>query len=346
MRINDFREKLERVLKSLKSIFSPTKNESGVKVAPIKDVEETIADINWTNEQKEIFDRLQTGDLIYAQMPLSDKELEKVPEGHRTRPYYVIYKSKNVIDAFMCSSSPFNISDGFSTFTLYDCSYEGLTKTTYIDLGHIFQVPVNNIIRYLGPVNDNDFEEINRRFYKKNKKYYIEHFGETTKYSSLSPGDIIQRKDKNYIIVAFVGLYCRVVRINDKSNAKRGDCFYVYSGKHPWKVKINPQALFIKLSNGEKAAYTLNRGELNKINYHLEKYGGANCIPKGCIFNIGDICYYSYGSYNGKTQACLAYKEQRNSCKKIKCAGYIYYIDMRKQEIISDFSNVTSILSQ
>ena len=40
-----------------------------------------------TDEQKALFKKLQKGDMVWAKMPLSNKELEKIEEKHRIRPY-------------------------------------------------------------------------------------------------------------------------------------------------------------------------------------------------------------------------------------------------------------------
>lgn len=48
--------------------------------------------IECSTELKELFEQICHGDIVYAHMPLSEEQLAKIPEGHRTRPYYIAYK--------------------------------------------------------------------------------------------------------------------------------------------------------------------------------------------------------------------------------------------------------------
>ena len=46
-----------------------------------------------TPEQEELFESLEPGDVVYAKMPVSAKELKNIPEGHEVRPYLIVEKT-------------------------------------------------------------------------------------------------------------------------------------------------------------------------------------------------------------------------------------------------------------
>lgn len=300
----------------------------------------------YSKEQCDLYNRLRFGDLVYSYMPLSDEELDKVPEGHQARPYFVVSRAHERVDAYMCSSSPFIYSGEFDTYMLSNYSYDGLTKDTYINLKNKYRLPEENLIRYIGHVKGHDFDEICKRLYKTSKAGFVSWYEGADKYRYALPGDIIKRDGKLYVVVTDnIGCYLRVIRVLSNINTK-GSGFYIKAGQKSWKIKHSSEtAVFFKKIEDEKIYHTINKGEINKINNYLDKYGGAACIPKGFLFRIGvDNFYLSYGSYNGKTQVYHAYiNEEREGCQIVKIDNMSYSIDKKKQEVISDFSNVNYI---
>ena len=59
-----------------------------------------------TNFQKELFEQIQPGDLVYCKMPLTDRTLKHVPKGHRDRPYLIVKKSENEMYGYACTTHP------------------------------------------------------------------------------------------------------------------------------------------------------------------------------------------------------------------------------------------------
>lgn len=63
-----------------------------------------IQKINTIKNQKKLLDSLNQGDLVWAKMPLSKKELNTIKESHQIRPYLVVYKDYFNIYAYASSS--------------------------------------------------------------------------------------------------------------------------------------------------------------------------------------------------------------------------------------------------
>ena len=55
-------------------------------------------------EQRTIFSEVQVGDLLWCSMPLRKKELQKIEESHRIRPYLVVEKGNNFLLCYQSSS--------------------------------------------------------------------------------------------------------------------------------------------------------------------------------------------------------------------------------------------------
>ena len=49
--------------------------------------------------QEDIFNQISVGDLVYCTMPVTDKALKSIPEGHTTRPFLIVKKGKGQLSA-------------------------------------------------------------------------------------------------------------------------------------------------------------------------------------------------------------------------------------------------------
>ena len=49
--------------------------------------------------QEDIFNYISVGDLVYCTMPVTDKALKAIPEGHTTRPFLIVKKGKGQLSA-------------------------------------------------------------------------------------------------------------------------------------------------------------------------------------------------------------------------------------------------------
>ena len=58
----------------------------------------------YSKAEKEVFDAVEVGDLVYCQMPLSEEKLAGVPEGHKERPYVIVDKDEHFLYGYYCTS--------------------------------------------------------------------------------------------------------------------------------------------------------------------------------------------------------------------------------------------------
>ena len=56
--------------------------------------------------QEDIFNHISVGDLVYCTMPVTDKALKAIPEGHTTRPFLIVKKGKYELYGYACATHP------------------------------------------------------------------------------------------------------------------------------------------------------------------------------------------------------------------------------------------------
>ena len=147
------------------------------------------------NETSNIFS------LIWAKMPLSSYELDKVPEGHRVRPY-LVFKVENIEYGFPCTSKVFDKHSRYANDEVY-INFDHYNKTL-IKLSDVYRLPKENkyeLFKYISKEYEN---EIIKKI-KANVKYsnypekvvnYFENLD-----THLSIGDIVIKDDKLYNVV-------------------------------------------------------------------------------------------------------------------------------------------------
>lgn len=117
-----------------------------------------------TASQKDLFKNIQIGDLIWAKMPLSKKELKTIEKSHRTRPYLVISKTKYNIECYASSSSS-RQNKGFNNYEEYCIpkTRYNQNKNSWISLTKKYKVPVCNLISKHLTLSEFDLNNIYKR---------------------------------------------------------------------------------------------------------------------------------------------------------------------------------------
>ena len=82
-----------------------------------------IQKITIIKSQKRLLDSLNPGDLVWAKIPLTKKELNSIVENHQVRPYLVVNKDRFNIYAYQSSSKQWN--------TLNNCQEYFINKFRY-----------------------------------------------------------------------------------------------------------------------------------------------------------------------------------------------------------------------
>lgn len=118
-----------------------------------------------TNDQQEEFKELQVGDVYYCNMPRKTKELRKIEESHRIRPYLCLKKGKNYFYGIPATSNKLTHWNYFRKFAYFD--QEGIDKReSTLQLTHIEKIPMDHLLDFHRMLS----EEILNRIYK---RYHI-----------------------------------------------------------------------------------------------------------------------------------------------------------------------------
>lgn len=329
MKTNSIIIKIKRFLNKLfKKIFISTKQPTSIRK------KKQIKKPNIINFYDGSIDGYKTGDLVYAHMPLKDKKLNNIPEGHRTRPYYLYKKYKNHFLAFPSTSDP---SERFSNKRIHvlSCnSYKELSKDSYLILQVPYKLNSKKIIHYICTLNSKDVEEINRKVVPSSQ-------------NELIPGDIFIMNNHCYLYISRIKNAYKILTIENPNKTGK-NIIPIYANKTMYKVDIS-SLFYVKISNNIKKKNSINNGDFVKIKNLLNiKYGGSNCIQKGCLFETDENnIYYCFGTYDNKSQVFLVTTKKpiKRESIEIFVQNKKYYIIKNKQKVLNDFSNVVSVIN-
>ena len=119
---------------------------------------EEIIDLTPIVEDK--YNEVAIGNLVWALMPLSDDELERIEESHRIRPYLVVAKDENYFYGYYCSTK--QKSRYLATFKLDKNIYDH-RKNTYVYLTNTYKIPRTNFRDIYNRIEINNLIMIERK---------------------------------------------------------------------------------------------------------------------------------------------------------------------------------------
>lgn len=165
-----------------------------------------IQKIKNIKNQKNILNSLQAGDLVWAKMPLSKKELKLINETHQIRPYLVIHKDKFNIYAYQCSSKQSNYLNNCEEYFINKLRYK-LNKNSYINLSKLYKIPLTKLKSKYITLNQLDLKNIQKRLQICSSIYsfLIDIY--------ILEGDVIRVKNQLYYVYAAdnIYLYCLTI---------------------------------------------------------------------------------------------------------------------------------------
>ncbi|MDO5649980.1 MAG: hypothetical protein Q4G11_05185, partial [Gallicola sp.] len=126
----------------------------------------------YSPEQKALFDRIKIGQVVYAEMPLADKSLFDIPEGHRCRPYIVTGKTASSLFCHAGSHKKSNYLTNKNTFKLhrslntthYRQGKERNSKNdSYYDLSEVKELPIEKLLYFFQQPFESDLMQLERQ---------------------------------------------------------------------------------------------------------------------------------------------------------------------------------------
>lgn len=166
-----------------------------------------IQKITIIKNQKKLFDSLNSGDLVWAKMPLSKKELNSIEVNHQIRPYLIVSKDRYNIYAYQSSSKQWNKLNNCQEYFINRFRYKQ-KKDSFINLTKVHKIPFVNLKTKYITLNEQDLKKVQKRLkIQTNNKYQfsIDIY--------ILEGDVIVINHQLYYVYASdnVYLYCLVI---------------------------------------------------------------------------------------------------------------------------------------
>ena len=168
--------------------------------------------------QKRIFETIQKGNMVWCKMPLSKKQLKKIEESHRVRPYLIVDKGPNFLLGYYTSSKNRKDLNNYQKYIIKGIKYKR-SKDSCIDLTNIKKVRIRNIKSTYIKLSQIDIKNIEKRIrinqYRGNRD--ILRFNEPI---YIEVGDVIQKNKSLYYIYSEdnVNIYGFKIQKRNKQN--------------------------------------------------------------------------------------------------------------------------------
>ena len=144
--------------------------------------------------KKQLFNSIQPGEMIWAQMPLCKKELNKIAIDHRIRPYLILKKDKKFLYAYPSSSKHAKKLNSIQEYCINSTRYQ-TPKNSYINLTTLVKIPISNIKSKFTNLISHDLQNIEKRL-----KVFANHSSQFNIPFNLNEGDIINNHSQLYYV--------------------------------------------------------------------------------------------------------------------------------------------------
>ncbi len=199
---------IKKIVFKLRSLF---KKEENVSVSEIQkkylEIGANFGNIGFVSNkqpgknQKDLFARIQPGDLVFCRMPFSDQTVNAVPEGHRSRPYLIVQKSEEELYGYACSTHPIKLKPHEKHVfvnRVYD-EENHKYKDSCVQFNQAFIIPASHILKFYEELDEFTIHQIARELqvYKNIRKKDILQF---SKEICFCVGDIVLVENTYYYL--------------------------------------------------------------------------------------------------------------------------------------------------
>lgn len=276
---------------------------------------------DYTPEQKQIFDECVSGDIVYAICPGTEEQLQQMDSNHIRRPYLVAKKGKDYLVVYTFSSvkrmglKPY---DYFKQRFMF--SHE--SKPSYIYLFAYSYLPIQNIIRHNGHLNETILGLLEKRTVIANRK----RTGKRPRFNVpivSEPGDIIACRYQIYLVVDKNDKGIYAVPINNHSAVfyrYQNDAYtYFIDYLHPEKIGLDEKVYFLDMIPKTEVRYIHHMNTRYRKNHGQYYY----IFPLGTTFYCGMYQYLYLYNYKGR-----CYGVQNDGQFIVDPLNYTYYMQL------------------
>lgn len=332
--------KIEKYIKNLMALFK--KNTDGVGATVVNAIEQSIArKTDYSINQKSIFDVAAVGDLIYALMP-DKQERERLELSHQRRPYLVVDKEEDKLLAYPLSSSKFYDCSGLETYKLTKYDNDELKNDSYINLKDRVELPINNILSYIGKIETNDLKEIQRRIYFINKVVV----GPTASAYKPTIGDIVSYNNAIWLICDTGEKNYECILIKKRTENKRADVIAIRSNNTEY-LAYYKKSEFCPKNKDYYVIDIVDKAQVDKVARRLLplRNNKAFVNMKHCLFEYNNHQYYCYKIINDYLLCYEVYSSKsKKNYKSIIINKKQFYLDTTNTKRLKKSSNYKVIV--
>lgn len=268
--------------------------------------------IKMIEKQKKTFEETQIGDMLWCTMPLPKKELKKIEEHHRIRPYLVVQKELNFLLCYQSSSKNKEQANNYEKYCINSKKYQN-NKNSWIDLTSVKKIPITKInLKYI-QLNQIDIKNMEKRICiaQNNGNAEIIRFNEPI---YIEIGDVIRKEQKTYYVYSEdnVNIYCfriqKKIRKNEKMEAiKINKKTYYTNFKELKTIKRRDNFEIVNIAFKEEILeilekkHTLKAETYTKVEENFKR--NKNKFEIGSVFQYGNskvmYLYTNKGKYYG-----------------------------------------------
>ena len=279
----------------------------------------------YTVNQLKIFQQLQPGDLILGKMPMSDRKLYEVPDGHRHRPYLVLRKNKKTVTCLQGSHKQY--SDDKETFKTTIPDFGQYDGESYFSTLEFYEIPIENINKLIGSLSETQKQALERKLLiMESASRHVTHLDRMDQVIRI--GDIIRSKNRLYLIT------------NDRDNIPKGYALSERKIRNSFAVTVESVQYYADLHDYK----IFNPAEIqltgaiskNKISDLHRFVSNGAFVGVGDIINVKNQYYYVFKTLKNEVQAYPLSDRQSANTIKVNFSKKEMYLNPRRIVRFSD----------
>ncbi|MBE6126227.1 MAG: hypothetical protein E7186_07865 [Erysipelotrichaceae bacterium] len=279
----------------------------------------------YTVNQLKIFQQLQPGDLILGKMPMSDRKLYEVPDGHRHRPYLVLRKNKKTVTCLQGSHKQY--SDDKETFKTTIPNFGQYDGESYFSTLEYYEIPIENINKLIGSLSETQKQALERKLLiMESASRHVTHLDRMDQVIRI--GDIIRSKNRLYLIT------------NDRDNIPKGYALSERKIRNSFAVTVDSVQYYADLHDYK----IFNPAEIqltgaipkNKISDLHRFVSNGAFVGVGDIINVKNQYYYVFKTLKNEVQVYPLSDRQSANTIKVNFSKKELYLNPRKIVRFSD----------
>lgn len=309
-----------------------------------------IKRIQLRQRQRDIFEKVQVGDMLWCNMPLSKRKLKEIESSHRVRPYLIVKKEENFLLCYQSTSKNRENMNNYEKYCIKAGKYKN-KKDSWIDLTNIKKIRIKDIQLEFIKLNQIDIKKIEKRIaigqnkgnsqlIRFNEPIYIEE------------GDVILKDQKSYYIYSVdnVNIYCFRIQKRNGKNQKLEKIIinkksYYTDFRELRTIKRNENVIITNIAYAEELLVILNQKKslkantYNKIQEEMKR--DKSEFEIGTVFQYGNskvmYLYSRDNKYYGVDLLWYAIKTRIFEIKEIHKRKLIGTEDLKEINRIIEF---------